>query len=37
MVTYKENEIPKDQKSTNADDEFETDDEGTIINLLKEF
>lgn len=37
MVKYKENKIPEDQMSTNADDEFKTDDEGTIINLLKEF
>lgn len=36
MVKYKENEIPKDQMSTNTDDEFETNDEGTIIYLLKE-
>lgn len=37
MVKYKENEIPEDKMSTNADGEFKTDDEGTIINLLKEF
>lgn len=36
-VKYKENEILEEQMSTNADDEIETDDESTIINLFKEF